>query len=404
MSNNENAATTRGDSDNRSNRWAEHVLDRLAQVERDLAKHSMPWFRTPSNIISIVAVVVSVSIFSITYWSGKQETQFQKLQQIGQLIDQITALTNQETDLHRSNLMHSERVRAYMAIGNRRTALLNQLDRLLADVDVDSVSKLDLAVLSEAYYNVGRYNEAEAHLENFAKDEGNLLVQRVAMWRSLIGLYGYLGPEHVEDAKRAAEQGLALAESEKSNMALQIESIFIPYSLAFNLSMARRYDEAFNQLLEAERNAWAMPCLTNRQGFLTMVDTEILKILNHYPDGREDLLRSRANRANNQQQCLNDRVTVDTMSAAQNGETPSFSDYVGNYEFDTGAVAMVRNRADGVLEVRIGDYPALPLISVGDSIFAVSSGHYLVFQRSDTGIVTQILSLQMNGAFPAYRR
>lgn len=241
MNNNEDTTATRSDSDNHSNRWTEHVLDRLAQVERELAEYSKPWFRTPSNIISIAAVVVTVSIFSVTYWSGKQETQFQKLQQIGQLIDQITALASQETELYRTNLMHSEQVRALMVIGSRRIALINQFDRLLADVDEGSVSRLDLAVLSGAYFNVGRHKEAEVYLENFAKDEDNLLVQRVAMWRSLVVLYGNLGADRVEDAKRAAEQGLELVESEQSNMVLQVESVFIPYSLAFSLSVARRY-------------------------------------------------------------------------------------------------------------------------------------------------------------------
>ena len=118
MCDNEDAATNRGDSDNHSNRWTEHVLDRLAQVERELAEYSKPWFRTPSNIISIVAVVVSVSVFSVTYWSGKQETQFQKLQQIGQLIEQITALSSQEAELYRTNMMHSEQVRALMRLSS----------------------------------------------------------------------------------------------------------------------------------------------------------------------------------------------------------------------------------------------------------------------------------------------
>ena len=213
-----------------------------------------------------------------------------------------------------------------MIIGSQRIALINQFDRLLADVDDGSVSRLDLAVLSGAYLNVGRHKEAEAHLENFAKDEDNLPAQRVAMWRSLVGLYASLGTDRVEDAKRAAEQGLALVESEQNNMALQVESIFIPYSLAFNLNMAGRYDEAFSQLMEAERNAWEMPCLPNRQGFLTMVNAEIFKVLHHYPDGREDLSRSRANY---QERCLNDRVAIN-MFAAQNSATTSLSDYAGN--------------------------------------------------------------------------
>lgn len=284
MSNSEDSSHP-SDSDNHSNRLTEHVLDRLGQVEQDLAKNNTPWFRTPSNIISIIAVVVSVSIFSIAYWSGKEENQFQRLQEIGQLIDQISALTNREAELYRTNVTHSERAGSSMAIANRRIALINQLDRLLADVDNDSVSELDLAVLAYTYVNIGRYDDAEAHLESLAKDKGKLITHRVMAWRSLVVLYGYFGSERVDDAKRAAENGLALIESEHSNLTLKAEAVLIPYSLAFNLIMVGRYDEAFNHLLEAERNASEMPCLPNRQGLLAMVNAEILRILPHYPDG-----------------------------------------------------------------------------------------------------------------------
>ena len=130
-----------------------------------------------------------------------------------------------------------------------------------------------------------------------------------------------------------------------------------------------------------------------------MVNAEILKILPHYPDGREDLSRSRANY---QERCLNDRVAVD-MFAAQNSETTSLSDYAGNYESNVG-LAVVRNRDDGVLEVTIRNQPARILISVSDDVFTIGPGFYLLFQRSDTGMVTHVLFLEPNGITPAYRR
>ena len=402
MSNNENSDHHTGDGENRDNRSMERVLERLGQVEQELAKYSRPWLRTPSNIISIIAVVVSISIFSITYLSGKKETQFQKLQQISQIIDQISALTRKEAELYRTSQTHFERVGKSTAIANSRMALINQVDRLLSDVDKNSVSRSDLALLSSAYASVGRYKLAKKYLLNLAKEEGEPLAWRVMAWRSIVGLYGYLGFEHVEDAKKAAKQGLKLIGSEHNDIILKVESILIPYTLAFNLIMLRRYDEAFDQLLEAERNAWTMPCLPNRQGFLTMVNAEISKILLHYPDGREDLLRARANY---NQQCWNDRVAIATLSAAQNNKTTSSPDYLGSYESDTG-VAIVLSRADGVLEVKVGNNPARALISVSDDIFTFqnSLGYYLAFQRNNTETVTHVLFLQPNGVFSAYRK
>ena len=77
------------DIEGRGDDSPDYVLARLKQVEHDLSKHKRPWFRIPSNLISLLAVIFSVMMFAVTYVSGTKELQFQKLQQLGQVIDQI---------------------------------------------------------------------------------------------------------------------------------------------------------------------------------------------------------------------------------------------------------------------------------------------------------------------------
>lgn len=386
----------------------DYVLARLKNVEHDLGKHNRPWFRTSSNLISLLAVAVTVAIFVITYLSGMKETRFQKLQQFGQIMDQISALASKEVEIYRTDVPPSLRANAFTMISNRRVALINQAERLLNDINEDPVSnnedlvsKLDLAILAPAYASIGRYKDAEKYLKKLAKANKEPLVVQVAGWRSLVWLYGYMGPEHIIDAKKAMSKGLALIGSQSNDIMLKRESVMLPYALAFNLIMARSYGEAFGYLLEAERNAWAMPCALNRRELLIMVQTEIEKILPLYPDGRTTLYKSRAEY---DQPCPNDQAIVATTPTAQHDEAVLTSDYVGDYRSDFGIV-LVRESAEGLLQVTVGDKPVLTLVSVGDDIFVVQAnlGYYLAFQRDDAGEVTHILFLQPNGVFSAFR-
>ena len=109
------------------------------------------------------------------------------------VIDQISALTIEEVELHRTNVNPLTRAAASVAIANRRTALINQADRLLADVDEHSVSRLDLALLAAAYVGAGRYDEAEGYFVDLANAETEPLAVRgggVAVAHLPVRIYG----------------------------------------------------------------------------------------------------------------------------------------------------------------------------------------------------------------------
>lgn len=389
------------DIEGRGDDSPDYVLARLKQVEHDLSKHKRSWFRIPSNLISLLAVIFSVTMFAVTYVSETKELQFQKLQQLNQVIDQISSLAGQESEIYRTKAPPTVRANAFMAIANRRIALVNQADRLLADVDQQRVSHLELALMAPAYTHLGRYKDAEKSYLNLAKSKTEPLIVRVSAWRSLVSLYGSWGPEHIDDAKKAMSEGLTLIGRQANDIMLKGQSVMLPYMLAFNLVMTRSYDEALHFLLEAERNAWAMPCLPDRQEFLIMVRTEILKILPLYPDGQTVLNKSRAEYG---QPCPNDQAIITTTRTAPHNETVSTSDYVGDYKSNIGIV-LVRESTEGLLQVTVGDKPALTLVSVGNGIFGVqaSLGYYLAFLRDDAGEVTRILFLQPNGVFSALK-
>ncbi len=376
------------------------ILARLKHVENRIREQNRPWYRIPSNLISILAVVATVAIFATTYLSNQVETQFQRAQQFSQVLDEISALVSEEIEIYRNDMPPIMRTNASVMIANRRAALISKADRLLNNLKDNEVSKLDLVLLAPAYMSIGRYDDAEKILKNFARDETVQPALKAMAWRSLISLYSNLGPERIDDAKEAAKQGLNLIKDEDNNILIQAMSVTIHTWLASYLMIVRSYEDALRNLLAAERDAWAMPCTPNRLELLKLVKTELAKVLSYYPEGQNAIDESRNTY---DQPCPNDQAIFATALATQNGVTSAL-DYVGDYKSEFGAVN-VRENAEGVLKVTIGDKQVLTFVSIGNDIFSVKStvGFYLAFERDGAGQVTGALFLQPNGVFSVNR-
>lgn len=375
---------------------------RLEDATGSLNRRNSRWFRTPSILISLLAVVVTGMASGITYWATTKESHFQKLQQMGQVIDQISALATEESELYRTSVPSNVRVGAASSIANRRAVLIRQVDRLLADVDETSVAKLDLALLAPAYASVGRYEIAEKYFLDLAQSEDEPLIPRIMAWRSLVFLYGSQGPERVDDAKQAAAKGLALIDDKEGDILLKGELALIPYVLATTFLMSRNFKEAFGQLIEAERETWAALCTPMRQEVLKLVQADIKKILATYPEGQLKLNESRLAYP---PACPSDPpLPFNVLSAEENGSDDLLSDYVAEYKFDNGNLLSLQN-VQGVLTATVGGNPPLKLVNVSSDIFSIlmHPGFYLVFQRGSTGLVSHVVSLQPDGSYVGLR-
>jgi tetratricopeptide (TPR) repeat protein len=389
------------DTEDNAERSIDTILNRLTQVENSVRKFERPWFLTPSNLISGFAVISSVGIFIFTYWSETKESQFQKMQQLAQVIDQISALSSQEAKLYQPEISPVVRTNATFAISNQRTALVNQVDRLLADVGEASVSKIDLALLAPAYASVGRLDRAEKIFKSLAQDNNEPLYIRIQAWRSLVAVYSFYGPERIPDAIKATEKGLELLESDKKNLGLEGESILLPHVLATTLATARRYEEAFKYLLIAERNASAATCSPGRSQLLQMVRTTLAAMLPFYPSGETSLENTRLE---GDLPCPGDDLVVEIKSTPPSGEIAASSDFVGEYRHGQ-LLASVRDDSAGGIDVTVGTGPPQKLDSVSGDVFSArgAPGYYVYFHRDDSGSVARAVFLQPNGIFPASR-
>ena len=123
-------------------------------INRKKRKHGYRWYRTPSNVISAFAVLVTLFIFVTTLILGTRAERARKQFDVGQLIEQISALAGEEAEVYSSASPPIARTNAMMAIANRRNVLISQAEGLLADVE-DLLPKLDLALLATVYASAG---------------------------------------------------------------------------------------------------------------------------------------------------------------------------------------------------------------------------------------------------------
>lgn len=362
------------------------------------------WFHAPSNVLSLVAVVVTIVLFVVTLVMGAAEDRARKQQEIAQLVDQISALQTEEVDLYSAAVPMNVRSGALMSIANRRHTLINQAESLLADVE-DELSKLDLALLATTYVSAGLVKPAERRFLDLANAEEERLAMRVMSWRSLVGIYG-LREDRLQDAEDAARAGLELARTDEDDIALRTELVLIPLALANTLTASRRYDDALQQLVAAERDAWKLQCGSSRQELLAVVQSEIAGMLAQAPDlsGGEDLVNSA--RKQYGARCLGD-VMVEPMEVDPEAAAPTEVGHAGVYQLRFNSVT-VEPVVPGGGNLRVRGLPGPPrlLVPISDDLFAQDGalGHYIFFQRDTVGNILHLVLLQPNGPFVMQRR
>ena len=380
---------------------------RISDIERRLGKRNKRWISTPSNVISLLAVLVTVFIFIVTFILGQREDKARKLQEVGQLIDQISTLAGEEIELYNSSMPQLLRANALISISNRRNVLIDQVDSLLPDIK-DNMSKMALAMLAISYASAGLFEKAEEYLLNLANAEHERQALRVMAWRSLVGIYGQWGTGRISDAENAAKRGMELINKKTQDPILRNELVSIPYTLASAQLFSKQYDDAFRSLLEAEQNAWKLPCGGARLGFLRLLEPAISQVLTLYPDGRDHIAKVRNNRKANVNPCEGVQMAVST-AAKQSYDNYTLNrstedEFAGTYKLGANSISIKSDtnktyRATGL------PGPSRTLVFVSRDLFALYGVpvFYISFQRDVTGHVTHMLLMQPNGSFELRR-
>ena len=125
-----------------------------------------------------------------------------------------------------------------------------------------------------------------------------------------------------------------------------------------------------------------------------MVQTEIARILPHYPDGRKALEEARATYLST---CPDDRAAAVVASVDESDTASGEGIYVGDYQLPFGAIS-IRVDTGGLLQLKSGNYPALTFKAISDGVFPGQDQfgvyYYLVFSPpSKAGVVHRVLWL-----------
>ena len=253
----------------------------------------------------------------------------------------------------------------------------------------------------------GLFDKAEKYLLDLGNAESERTASRVMAWRSLVAIYGQMGPERISDAKDAGEKAIELIKRPTQNPLLRSELTLVPYTLAVALAAESQYADSLHYLTVAERNARDLPCVGNRFEILALIQTEIAKILPLYPEGK-DLVASRSDTSH--RPCPGDQMAVLPTEQQPRGddlaERRGAQDLPGAYQHAFHTVSIDSDAFGNIQIIGLDGQPPRILWPLGKDVFALRdiAGLYVNFQRDNDGYVTQLLLLQPNGAFVMLRK
>lgn len=223
------------------------------------------WIRQPNNLISVVAIVLS--LLSVAYqiyrdWSDAINSDLASLSKIvsdvTQLDSQLLAATTITDNLQ-------------TAINNRRVVLLAEADRLINKLG-DRVPKAQLAVLGPEYADINDFTTAIKYLQVLTSPTSPRTEQLEA-WRS-IGILKYEeGPAALDGARKAFDQAAKVWPDPRDVGSITLElSVYEQWG---NLELGlQSYPEAFQHLLNARLLVNRLPCTSGGGAIATRIDAQ----------------------------------------------------------------------------------------------------------------------------------
>jgi hypothetical protein len=168
------------------------ALDLYIQKIKRENNESRSWIRQPNNLISVVAIVLSLVSLGYALLKDHYDGIDKNLQSLSTAVADLTKL---DSDVLTATLTDPQRLAALgLVINNRRIALLAEADRLIGDLR-DRAPVAQLAVLGPAYVQVNEYMKAIKYFSMTAERASSPTLQSEA-WRSMALAYEYMGSDY----------------------------------------------------------------------------------------------------------------------------------------------------------------------------------------------------------------
>jgi hypothetical protein len=227
------------------------------------------WIRQPNNLISVVALFLS--LLSVGYQLEKDRSDGidKDLASLSAIVSELTKLDSDVLTTSVKDPQVLENLSIFVT--NRRVALLAEADRLIGNLG-SKAPHVQLAVLGPEYFQVNDYATAMKYFR-LMTGPPSTLPEQLGAWRSIGIAYFNEGPASIEDARKAFAQAVAVYPDPKDIGSIGSELTVHEQWAQFELSF-QNDARALQQFGEARTLAYRLPCSPARTAFITRIDAE----------------------------------------------------------------------------------------------------------------------------------
>lgn len=257
-------------------RISNELLD--AYLRKSLAEMvSKAWLSEPNNLISAVAIVISIFGVIYGFLKDRKDMTDRDLAALTAIINDVTKL---DTDVYTATLQaHSDstplQLQNYLTtIGNRKEALLAEADRLTISLG-EKIPSSQLAVLGASYFQVGQFEKAKMCFGAItgAKSSNR---QRINGWRSIATTNYIQGPTFYKDAQMAYANAALVDPNAADQMSVQDNIRVLREWGQFEISTQAVHAGVLH-LLAARQIVKRLPCQKGYVAFAAKADEELLQ-------------------------------------------------------------------------------------------------------------------------------
>jgi hypothetical protein len=253
------------------------ALDLYIQKIKRENNESRSWIGQPNNLISVVAIVLSLVSLGYALLKDHYDGIDKNFQSLSTAVADLTKL---DSDVLTATLTDPQRLATLgLVINNRRIALLAEADRLIGDLR-DRAPVAQLAVLGPAYVQVNEYMKAIKYFSMTAERASSPTLQSEA-WRSMALAYEYMGSDYDQNVRDAFARAAQIFPNPKDIGSIILVATIYDQWAQFEAARAN-YADGLSRFADARRFATKLPCPAPRSDFIAKLGHEVTQALASY--------------------------------------------------------------------------------------------------------------------------
>lgn len=238
----------------------------IEKTQHDL-NEGRSWIRQPNNLISLVAIVLSLLSIGYQLIKDYYDGVDKNLASLSQIVSDLTKMDGDAATVNNAQLSQNLAI----ALTNRRMALLTEADRLIKNLGSRAPAD-QLAILGPEYVSINDYQTALTYFRKLLEPPSTP-TERLSAWRSIALVYADEGPPEWAMARAAFARAAAILPDPHDVGSINLE-LTVHENWAQFESSADNYQSAFLQFLDARLLANRFPCIPEREPALRRLDQE----------------------------------------------------------------------------------------------------------------------------------